>query len=120
MTFTGAELGQILYCCAEELRARQRGKPPGPQPWLRNLVRRLELEVAVSPTRQEKNRDTTDLGHDSWIGSQLAAKLLGWDIRQVQRRAADFDGRKVGARWVFREAAVREYAEGLTNGRLTA
>lgn len=115
LMFSDPEIRQLLYCCAEELRARTHGKPPGPAPWLRNLVRRLELEVAASSTRQASERDESCSEHDEvWIGSLHTAQMLGWDIRKVQRRAADFGGQKVGARWVFRESAVREYLEGLT------
>ena len=44
MNLSVDELRQLLYCCGAELRARRVGKPPGPQPWLAKLIRRLELD----------------------------------------------------------------------------
>jgi hypothetical protein len=117
VNLSDGELRWLLYCTAEELRARARGKPPGPQPRLVNLVRRLELEVAVSSTRQEADYETPESEHEVWIGSHLAAQELRWDIRQVQRLASDLEGRKVAGRWIFPESVVQQYAEGLTDDR---
>jgi hypothetical protein len=106
----------MLYCCAEELRARAAGKPPGPQPWLRNLVRRLEMEVALSSSRQDEHGDMPRSDHDDeWIGTVEAARILHWHQRQVQRRAADLEARKVAGKLVFRAATIHEYAEALKN-----
>lgn len=118
MNLAAAELRQLLYCAAEELRARQRGKPPGPQPWLRNLVRRLELEVAVSGSR---SRHQTDCGEpqsdaDERISARQAATMLGLSKRQVQRLAADLDGEIIDGRWLFSRTAAEDYAKGRVNG----
>jgi hypothetical protein len=118
--FTETELRQLLFCCAEELRARALGKAPGPQQWLRNLVRRLELEVAVSSSRQGCGDDDAASEHDDWIGTAEAARILRWHPRRVQRLASDLDGRKVSGKLVFSERVVRQYAEGLTDDRATA
>jgi hypothetical protein len=111
------EKRQALFCCAEELRARAAGKPPGVQPWLARLVRRLELEVAVSSSRHDDRDGSSRSKGDEWIGTAEAARILGWHPRRVQRHAADLDGRKFPTQLVFRESAVRDYAEGLTDGR---
>ncbi|MGH3968897.1 MAG: hypothetical protein ACRDTV_12485 [Mycobacterium sp.] len=120
MTFSAAELRQMLYCCAEELRARTQGKPPGPQPWLRNLVRRLEGEVAVASSRQESDGQQPHSEHEVWIGSRQAARMLGCGLRTIQRRANDLDSQLVAGKLVFRESVVREYAEGLTDERFAS
>jgi hypothetical protein len=122
MNLTDAEVRQLLYCAAEELRARAAGKPPGPAPWLAKLVRRLELEVAVSSTRQQSGGGGTELNHedDDPIGTVEAAAILRWDIRKVQRRATDLDGQRVSGRWVFSETTVRQYGEALTDARTVA
>jgi hypothetical protein len=86
--------------------------------WLVKLIRRLELEVAVSSSRHEWDCVDSESEHDDWIGTADAARLLGWHPRQVQRRHADLNGRKVSGKLVFRESVVREYAEALTNERL--
>ena len=119
MILEKAEVRQLLYCCAEELRARARGKHPGPQPWLSRLVRRLELEVALSRSRQDEGGETSCSNHE-WICTRDAATRLGWTARQVQRRAADLEGRKTSAGWIFPAAAVDEYAEAMTDGRTVA
>jgi hypothetical protein len=118
MNLTADDLRRLLYCCNSELRARRLGKPPGPQPWLAQLVRRLELELAVSSTRQESDCAETSL--ETWIGSRLTADILGWDIRTVQRRCADLDGRKVGGRWIFPETVVREMREACNDDRIAS
>lgn len=121
LMFTDTELRQLLYCAAEELRARVRGKRPGPQPWLRDLVRRLELEVAVSSSRHDERCDLQLCEHEiEWIGTTQAASVLGWHERHVQRRATDLDGQKVAGKWIFRATVVRNYAEALNDGRHSA
>src|SRR5690242_8546211 len=117
MMFSSNELRQILYCCAEELRARTAGKSPGPQPWLARLIRHLELELAVSSSRQFESEDVAPLVCDDCVGSREAATILGWHGRLVQRRAAEFDGQHINGRLVFRARSVADYAEGLTSGR---
>lgn len=116
---TGVDLELVLYCCSAELRARRRGKPPGVGRRLDSLVRRLELEVAVSRSRQESEGVETDSGYDDdeWIGTREAARLLRWNVRKVQRRKADLDGREVAGQLIFPARAVREYDEALTDGR---
>lgn len=99
------------YCASEVLRSRRLRGQPVP-PWLAALVGRLDDEVRASRTRQEIVGEQPQLEPKAWIGSAEAAALLGWSRRQVQRRAADLDGSRIGGRWLFREAVVIEYAEG--------
>ena len=86
------------------------------------LSKRLESAVlqgeAASPWRQSDDRDDADLDHGEWIGSKLAAKLLGWSMRQIQRHAADLGGRKLGDgdRLYFPAHRVAEYANHLDDG----
>jgi hypothetical protein len=102
---------QLLYCTAEELRARRAGKSPGVQKWNAELIRAVELELALSAPGQEPGTNESALSHD-WIGSDQAASILGWHVRTVRRRRAYLDGRKVAGALVFRESVVRQYAEG--------
>ena len=120
MTLTPRQWRQLLYCSAEELRERRAGKPPGVQPWNAELVRAVELELAVSLAGQENTDDESTLGHENWIGTEQAAEILGWHVRTVRRRRNDLGGRKVAGALVFRESVVRQYAEGLTDGRPAA
>jgi hypothetical protein len=118
VTLTARHLGLALWCAEQVRESRATGKRvPGPLlPWNSEIVSVLKAAVSSS-TRQESACGESPLESDVWIGSKLAARLLGWDIRRLQRRAADFDGRKVGARWIFPESVVREYTEGLTDER---
>ena len=117
MNFSDGELRYLLYCCSAELRARRAGKPPGVQRPLVDLVRRLELELAVSDVRQEQDGGVSGSEYEA-IGSQEAADILGWTTRQVQRRAADLDGRKTNPRcWVFPKRSVLDYREAMSDGR---
>lgn len=125
MILDDAEMWWLLYCCGNEQRYRntgQRGlRRPVSAP-LGRLIRRLELEAATSSTRQELSDPQSRCeDEDSWIGSDTAASWLGWTTRQVQRRAGDLEGRKVSPRkYLFPAAAVRDYAEALTDGRSIA
>ena len=101
MRFSERDLGQLLWCISA---VQQR--------WLRDLLRRIELDLAVSRSRQEPDGDEQDLRHDEWIGSRQVAAILRWDIRRVQRQAADLEARKVAGKLVFRNSTVRKYAEG--------
>jgi hypothetical protein len=83
------------------------------------LADRLDTEIrlGLSPTRQENDSATRQLEPENvnveLIGTRLAAELLGWTERRVQRHQADLDGRMIGGRLVFRANVVREYARGL-------
>jgi hypothetical protein len=118
MMFSESEVRQLLYCAAEELRARRLGKPPGPARWLAKLIRRLELELAVSTSGQEACCKTADLNYDRMLTAREAAEILEVTSRTIRRRlAGDLEGQLIGRQWMFPESVVREYAEGLTDVR---
>lgn len=116
MTLPPRQLRQLLYLSSEELRKRRAGKPPGVRPWNAELVRAVELELAVSLSGQENDACTSELAYENWISSEDAASILDWHVRTVRRRRKDIGGRKVAGALVFCERVVREYA-GLTDGR---
>jgi hypothetical protein len=103
------------YCVAEVIRLRQLGGIPVPD-WLRRHYNHLDAEVRVSHTRQESEGSRT-YSESDLIGTGEAADMLGWNIRKVQRLAADLGGRRVAGRLVFSSFEVHEYAEGLEDGR---
>jgi hypothetical protein len=80
---------------------------------VQRLYDRLELAIRcpVSPRRQQNGSDTGQF--EEWIGTRLAAQILGWSQRRVQRHRADLDGQLRGDRLVFPARAVRGYAEAL-------
>lgn len=110
----------LLYCCGQELAARRAGKKPGVQQWNSEVIRALELELAVTRTRQsERERDS--LSNHEHIDSRTAARILGWSLRRVQRHAADLDGHKIASgAWLFPASVVYDYSAGLNDGRATA
>lgn len=121
MSLTPRLLRLALWCAKQELEARGNGKTPGVQQWNAELVRALELELAVSASGQSKGGELSGLDHDEeWIGTAEAARILRWYERKVRRRAPDLDGRKVSGQLVFRASTVRAYAEAVTNGRTVA
>jgi hypothetical protein len=80
------------------------------------LMERLDREIrwAVSPSRQSDHQAAGELNAENTvelIGTKLAAEILGWSVRKVQRHRADLGGRCVGGRLVFRANAVRAYRE---------
>ena len=88
-------------------------------PSVKALADRLEhvlRYVEMSPTRQQNDCGSAELEPENemeWIGSRLAAEILGWDIRRVQRAAArgDLDCQIVGHRYVFPASAITERME---------
>lgn len=104
-------------CVAEVVRRRVRCGEPVPA-WLRAHYARLDVQVRLSPPRQDPEGSGAE--SEEWIGSSDAATLLGWTTRQVQRLAADLDGRIVAGRWMFRTdtvCAYREACDGSTGSR---
>lgn len=84
------------------------------------LASRLESVVRhgepVTQSRQPENTTTGESKqHDDmeFVGTRLAARMLGVSVSTVLRRAADLDGRMVGHQWVFPAAVVAEYRDGL-------
>jgi hypothetical protein len=113
------EVRQSAYCIGEVVRARRRG-PGAVPPWLSRLIRRYELEIATSRSRQDQGPGMQPSEHEQWIGTREAAATLGWTSRRVQRHAADLEGRKISGKLVFRASVVVEYREGLTDVRHSA
>ena len=115
MRLTGWEIGAIYYHLGKWRRA---GLPLSPS--FTALYERFDRVVRfgeLSPTRQESVCAPADSGHVELIGSRLAADILGWTERRVQRHAADLDGIKIGNRLVFPAASVRQYRDAIDGGR---
>ena len=104
------EIRAAIYGLAAVQRARAAAGAPVPHPV---ITARQHLEAAyrcgVSPPRHQNGAFTEEL--EEWIGTRLAAQVLGWHPRRVQRHRGDLDGRLVGGRLVFPAVAVREYAK---------
>ena len=82
------------------------------------LASRLESVVRHgepgTQSRQPEHTTTGELNRDmEFVGTRLAARMLGVSVSTVLRRAADLDGRMVGKQWVFPAAVVAEYRDGL-------
>jgi hypothetical protein len=74
---------------------------------------RLEEEWRhPSPTRQQRQAalEESDVCITR-IGTALAAQLLGWSTRRVQRHADVLGGQMIGGRLVFRERDIANYSE---------
>ena len=123
MKLSDNEVRHLLFCVDEVRRGRSTGKIAGnPQaPWLIRLIRRLEIEVTLSRVRQDDEGDESPSKNEEIVGAREAATVLGWTVRQVQRRAADLEGRKLASgQLVFPAHVVREYAESLNDARTVA
>ena len=47
------------------------------------------------------------------VGTEAAAKLLGWDPRTVRRRALELDGKRIGkGPWMVGLRAINEHIDG--------
>ncbi len=113
------EIQAAYYAASAFARGRALNMRPIPAA-VRALISRLDMAIRcpVSPTRQQNGCATEESSHEV-IGSALAARILGWSQRRVQRHAADLDGRYLDSgRLVFDAAVVREYAEALKKNGL--
>ena len=118
MNLSPTEVRACVFAVAQFRRAAVMGGRRVP-PSVAALADRLdrELRFGMSPARQESDCATTQLNVENMnvelIGTRLAAELLGWTERRVQRHQADLDGRMIGGRLVFRASAVRDYRDGM-------
>ena len=111
----GPAVTDAYYLVSVGLRAVRRGTTPIPG---RFLLLQAELaaaaaEVRASATGQHDGAPVAPQPHSAGednIGTGEAAKLLRLSNRQVQRLAADLDGRFIGGCWVFDRLAVQSYA----------
>jgi hypothetical protein len=76
------------------------------------LLDRLTREYQTpSQSRQAGRIEREELrAVSARIGTRLAAEILGWSTRTVQRHAEDLGGELVGNGWSFREVEVLAYA----------
>lgn len=119
MNLSPTEVRACVFAVAQFRRAAAMAGRRVP-PSVAALADRLdhELRFGVSPARQECDcaagqLESTGEHAMEWIGTRMAAGILGWELRRVQRHAADLDGQLVGARWVFPRRSVDAYANGL-------
>ena len=111
-------LHAAYYCAAAVIRSRRRNGTPIPD-WLRTHYVVLDRQIRHPVSSQPRQHTDCDSPHsddlDRFISAAQAAVILGWNTRQVQRRATDLDGRRVGGRWLFRLADVENYRDEVEN-----
>jgi hypothetical protein len=108
-------VADAYYLLSVGLRTVRRGATPIPS---RFLLLQAELaaaaaEVRASATGQHDVAPVAPQPHSEGednIGTVEAAGILRLSHRQVQRIAADLDGRFVGGCWCFDRLAVQSYA----------
>lgn len=112
LSLDGDEVRAAYHAVAEFRRARALAGRPCP-PQLEQLYRRLDTayRVPLSPTRHESHCLAGK--SNAWLGTQLVSDMLGWNLRRVQRHAADLDGQLVSGRLVFPAASVEAYRKAL-------
>lgn len=116
MVDPNVQLRAAYYCAAEVVRARTLSGQPIPS-WLRRHYTDLDSTIrTLSESGHESDGAAEQLASEELITAREAAAMLGRSKRQVQRLAADLDGRLVGGRWLFNPAVVRDYAEKLRHG----
>jgi hypothetical protein len=70
-------------------------------------VRAGSVRRSPSPTRQQRRTAAAELDAcNARVGTAVAARMLGWTTRRVQRNAEMFGGEMVAERLVFRERDV--------------
>ncbi|MGV0991102.1 MAG: hypothetical protein ACOYB7_02505 [Mycobacterium sp.] len=118
MELSAIEVRAAYYAVANIRRAAALVRRPVP-PSVEALSARLEVVMRageiLSRRRQsaEGVAEESDSATNEWIGTRLAAEILGWNMRQVERRANDFCGCKVSERWIFPAATVNAYRDAM-------
>lgn len=114
MKLTPTEVRAAHYAVAWCVRALD-GRPVPPS--VAALAARLDTvlrtgEAVVPPTRHQTGCGATQSEIVEWVGSKMAAEILGWDIRRVQRaaRRGDLEGQMIGHRYAFPAHAIAAYA----------
>ncbi len=111
----GVAVADAYYLLSVGLRDTRRGGAAVPS---RFLLLQAELaaaaaEVRASATGQHDGAPVAPQPHserEDTIGTAEAASILRLSHRQVQRLAADLDGRFIGGCWCFDRLAVQSYA----------
>ena len=117
MKLTAPELRAAVYVLR-----RHRESAAHVPPSVLALSDRLELAVLhgeASPWRQPEHTDSGDLVRVEWVGTKLAAGILGWSMRRVQRHVADLGGVRMGEsdRLFYPRHHVEEYRDALHANR---
>lgn len=108
-----------IWCAEQELECRKAGtRPGGVKRWNGELVRALQLQLAVSRSGHEFGCGSARSEADKLISAREAAALLGMSKRQVCRLVTDLEGISVDGHLIFRESVVAEYAKGREGGRI--
>ena len=115
MKLTGNEVRAAYYAVSTCRRALAGRTVPAS---ITALAARLEVVMRhgepVTQSRQPQHTPTGESNCDmEFVGTRLAAQMLGVSVSTVLRRAADLDGRMVGHQWVFPAHIVAEYRDGL-------
>jgi hypothetical protein len=115
MKLTANDLRTTYWIVARWRRAEIMAGRPIERP-VAALMERLDREIrwAVSPSRHEIDSAAGELKAEhtvELIGTKLAAQILGWSERKVQRHRSDLGGRCVVGRLVFNAKTVRHYKE---------
>ena len=102
------EIRAAVFGIAEFRRARALAAKPIPNS-IEMLWRRLDTHFRCpSRTRQQSDAQTGE--SETWIDSPTAARMLGWSLRRVQRRAGDLDAQRIAGRLAFPAKTVHDYA----------
>lgn len=113
MRLSPAEVRAAYYAVSTCRRALAGRRVP---PSLLALSHRLEevLTGATVVTRPRQSDDAVTgqleaVNAMEFIGTRMAAEMLGMSLSSVLRRADVLDGRMVGKQWVFPTLAVERY-----------
>lgn len=119
MKLSPTEVRAAYYALATCRRALAGRTPPSVAALAARLETVMRCGEAVTRSRQADDTATGEsksVNTMEFVGTRLAAEMLGTSVSTVLRRAADLDGRMVGRQWVFPTLAVAEYRDGLKKG----
>ena len=107
MWLSTAQIEVALYAVCDLISRRVLGGQP-----VREEIKGLYEQLVVASAYGTGNEAAeAESAEDDLIDTTQAAAILGCSARWVRRIHADLDGQKCGGRWVFRRAAVAEFAE---------
>lgn len=111
----GSAVEDVHYLASAGLRGRRAGGAAVPRQYLQlqAVLAAAAAEVRAAASGQHDGGPVAPQphsAHEDNIGTAEAARILRLSNRQVQRLAADLDGRIIGGCWVFDRLAVQSYA----------
>jgi hypothetical protein len=112
---TEEDLRRLLFCVIEQHERQRRNEVPMRAPWTREMIEKICGAIGdTSRPRQSRTRGRSHSTHaDKLLSARQVSDRIGWNVRRVQRHAAELGGELVDGRLLFKAAAIDEHLGGV-------